>query len=114
MSKNDDLQTFKIGDTQSPGIEKARPALRSRQQDQQSEAASVGFNRIERILEDEDPVRVSNALGELHQKLEERLESVQTQREKAGAKRALVAVERAADLMDYLFQTKASMEHDDS
>lgn len=110
MSKDENLQSFKIGDTRSPGIGQPKVAKRSRQQEQESEEASVGFNRIERILEDEDPVRVSETLGALHQKLEAHLEQAQSNRDKAQAKKALIAVERTADLMDYLFQTKAAME----
>ncbi len=113
MSKDENLQSFKIGDTRSPGIGQPRVAKRTRQQEQQSEEASVGFDRIERILEDEDPVQLSETLGSLHQRLETHLDQVQSNRDKAQAKKALVAVERTADLMDYLFQTKAAMEAGD-
>ncbi|MEM6732625.1 MAG: hypothetical protein AAF658_13790, partial [Myxococcota bacterium] len=61
MSKKDELQAFKIGDTRSPGVGQPRAPKRTRQQEQMSEEASVGFNRIERILEDENPIRLSEA-----------------------------------------------------
>ncbi|MEL6544241.1 MAG: hypothetical protein AAFQ82_06420 [Myxococcota bacterium] len=113
MSKDENLQAFKIGDTRSPTIGQPKAQKRTRQQEQQSEEASVGFDRIERILEDEDPVRLSETLSALHDKLEAHQESAQSNRDKAQAKKALGAVERTADLMNFLFQTKASMEAGD-
>ncbi|MEO1170743.1 MAG: hypothetical protein AAFX94_01655 [Myxococcota bacterium] len=113
MSNNDDLQSFKIGDTRKPGVGKPTAPKRSRQQEQMHEEASAGFDRIERILEDEDPERVSDALTSLHQKVSEYLDRATTNREKATAKKALASVERTADLMNYLFQTKEAMETGD-
>lgn len=106
----EDLQSFKIGDTRSPGISQPKDPSRKRQHDQQHETASLGFTRIEKILEDEGSERMSQELGELHGKIKGYLEGASSQREQAHAKQALAAVERTADLMDYLFQTKASIE----
>lgn len=110
MSDKNDLESFKIGDTRLPGVAKPAAPQQSRADEQQSEEASLGFNRIEKILENEDPTSVSDALGSLHDKLEAFLAKSSTNRDKSNAQRALVAVERTVDLLDYLFQTKAAME----
>jgi hypothetical protein len=103
------LESFKIGDTQKAGV--SRPGRAAQTDDRaESEAHSLGFRRIETILEEDDTGAVSEGLNALLQKLEEFQSAATTNRDKAAAKKAIVAVERTADLLDYLFQTKASMQ----
>jgi hypothetical protein len=103
------LESFKIGDSHRPTVSAPRRAPASSNA-QQSEAASLGFRRIERALEDEEPGQVAETLGTMLQTLETYEAKVTSQREKAAAKKAIAAVERTADLMDYLFQTKAALQ----
>jgi len=110
---DDKLKSFKIGDSHRPGM--SAPAKKAgAQTDDKPESISLGFTRIETLLEKEDPVLVGEGLNALMQKLEPMAKSGATNRERAGAKAGMAAIERAVDLIDYLFQTKAAMEADQS
>lgn len=103
------IESFKIGDTQKAGVSAPKKGGASAQQGE-AEAFSLGFTRIEKILEDEDAVAVSDNLNKLLQSLEDFQRDAKTNKDKTAAKKAIIAVERAADLLDYLFQTKSSMQ----
>ncbi|OGQ92187.1 MAG: hypothetical protein A2289_02555 [Deltaproteobacteria bacterium RIFOXYA12_FULL_58_15] len=107
MSKKK-LESFKIGDTRKPGISQPKAGQETSRQ-AASEAASLGFRRIETILENDEVGTVSASLNQLLQSLESLERKAGTNKDKVAAKRAIVAVERTADLLDYLFQTKAQM-----
>ncbi len=109
MATDEKLESFKIGDTRQPGVKKAGKSDDAKRQ-AESEAASLGFRRIETILEDDDAVSVSENLNNLLQNLETFEKQAQNNRDRAAAKKAIVAVERVADLLDYLFQTKSSLQ----
>ena len=103
------MESFKIGDTQKVGV--AAPVKKgSAKPSAEPQAYSLGFNRIENLLEKEDPVAVGASLNTLLVKLEEFHTKSSTNKDKAAAKKAIIAVERAVDLIDYLFQTKAALE----
>lgn len=107
MADKPKLESFKIGETRKPQVaapKKAAPAP------DHAATQSVGFARIERILDQESPDQIAATMNNILGKLEEFEKKATTPRDKAGAKKAMVAVERAADLMDYLFQTKAALE----
>lgn len=104
------LESFKIGDTHHKPTVSAPRRMPEPSREQQSEAASLGFLRIERVLENEQPGDVAAALSDILRRLEAHLEQATTQRAKAEAKKAIAAVERSADLMDYLFRTKESLQ----
>jgi hypothetical protein len=101
------LETFKIGDTQQRGV--AAPSKKEKPKKEEA-SHSLGFNRIENLLEKEDPAIVGQGLSNLLKTLEELHDKSSTNKDKAAAKKAMMAVEKAVDLMDYLFQTKAAME----
>lgn len=101
------LESFKISETQKPTIKHSKKPASSREAE--SEKYSVGFRRIETLIEEQDPQEVSGVINDLLQKLEELQRSSRSKRDLAAIKKAIVAVERTADLLDYLFQTKASM-----
>lgn len=102
------LESFKVGDTHRAGMSK--PPQNPRAKKGQEQNSSVGFGRIEAILEKEDPVEVSKSLDAILQGLATLEEGSPSNKEKLAVRKARVAVERAADLMDYLFQTKAALE----
>jgi uncharacterized Zn finger protein (UPF0148 family) len=105
------LETFKIGDTKKPGIAKpAKAPSAESNQKAQSESHTLGFRRIETLLEQDEAVDVSEKINKLLQSLEEFAQKAKTNKDKAAAKKAIIAVERTADLLDYLFQTKAQMQ----
>lgn len=102
------LESFKIGEKQPLRVDTKKNADAEPEQVQQS--YSVGFGRIESILDEEDPVSVSDRLNALLQKLEDFDRQSKTQKDKAAAKKAMVAAERTADLLDFLFHTKENMQ----
>ena len=112
MSEDDKkgLESFKIGDKQGgPGI--SRPTASRRATEEPAEAGfSLGFARIETMLEKEDPVAVGQGLSDILGALEAFQAQATSNKDKLAAKKAIVAVERTVDLMDYLFETKAALE----
>jgi hypothetical protein len=103
------LGTFKVGDAyrQPVGATKKKASEES-QANQNNE--TLGFARIEGIIEKEDPAAISASLTTLHNALDELAsKGNSTNKEKSEAQKAMVAIERAADLLDYLFQTKAKL-----
>ena len=103
------LESFKIGASQKAGIAKAKGKSPEKSDKTKSEEPSLGFRRIETILETDEAAKVSESLNKLLSSLEEKAQKSGNNREKASAQKAMVAVERTVDLMDYLFQTKAQM-----
>jgi hypothetical protein len=109
MADDKKLESFKIGDTQKPGIVRGKPS-RDEKRQKESEEASLGFRRIETILEEDEAQEVTESLSNLLQMLEELQSRTKSNKDRAAAKKAVVAVERTADLLDYLFQTKTAIQ----
>ena len=107
---DDKLKSFKIGDSHRPGM--SAPTKRTGDAPQEEAGISLGFTRIETLLEKEDPVLVGEGLNKLMKELEQLEAGGGSNKERAAAKAGMAAVERAVDLIDYLFQTKAAMEAD--
>ncbi len=103
------LESFKIGATQKPGITKGKGQAPEKSNQAKSEESSLGFRRIETILEGDEAANVAENLNKLLSALEEKAQKSSNNRDKANAQKAMVAVERTVDLLDYLFQTKAQM-----
>jgi len=102
------LETFRISDTRKATVlapKKPTPPTR----EEVSQAASLGFRRIEKILEDEEPEILGQSLARLLKDLEAFRKRTRSVKDKSAAKKAIAAVERTADLMDYLFQTRAAL-----
>lgn len=104
---NDDFSTFKIGDMRRAAVRTTKPARGGK-----AEAAaepSLGFPAVEARLESGTVDSVAEELRASY----EQLDGMSTQgdtRSRAGAKKAMGAYERAADLFEYLFQTKAALQ----
>jgi hypothetical protein len=105
---DEDLKSFKIGDIQAGAP--TGPVTPKQSSQPSPESQSVGFARIEKLLESETPDGVSTQLTSILGSLEQFGADATTPKDKSASKKAIAAVERAADLMDYLFQTKVSME----
>ncbi len=101
-----DMKSFKIGDQQKPGVQK--PGSKKAEAPAQA-GGSAGFPRIEAIVESGTPdlsglEARTTALAELAAK------PGASNKDKAAAKKAIVAYERAKDLVEYLLDTKAKMQ----
>ena len=101
------LEPFKISDTRKPSVHSPKKAESA---DEVVETPTVGFRRIEGILEKEEPGAVHANLAELKENLTTLLQNASNHREKAGAKKAIGAIDRTAELMDFLFKTRESMQ----
>ena len=103
-----DLESFKIGSTHQPGI--SSPVSSHKNEPSSPAEGSLGFPRIEKLLENEDPGDLSVKLNKLINDLEAFHENADSNQDKLAANKAMGAIERVADLMNYLFQTKANLE----
>jgi len=99
------LESFKISETRKPSVGTTHKG----DAPTSGESQSLGFKRIEGILEKEEPAAIRQALERIRDDLAG-LEKKGGNKEKAAVKKAMAAVERAADLMDFLFETKESMQ----
>ena len=103
-----DLESFKIGDNHQAGI--TSPVSAKGAQQAGDEHPSIGFQRIEKILENETPDSIGAKLSHLITELESFETRAETNKDKLAAKKAVGAIERVADLMSYLFETKSHLE----
>ena len=104
-----ELKSFKIGDSHKAGIS-SPVSSKTKESTGTPESQSVGFARIEKILEDETPETIGQKLSTLIKDLETFGSEATTNKDKLASQKAIGAVEKVADLMDYLFQTKDSMQ----
>lgn len=109
MASDDQLKGFKISDQVRTRVD--RPAAAERKgPGRPAEEPSVGFPRIEALVGSENPDL--SGLSERMAKLQE-LAATGSMKEKAGARKAAVAYERATDLLEHLLATKASLQGQD-
>lgn len=106
-TKGGNFQSFKIADTRKPTVQRRGPVNTGGEQEEQR---SLGFARIERILENENHGSINAKLTDMLDGLADFEQTANANKDKAAVKKAIVAIERAADLMEYLFQTKAHLE----
>jgi hypothetical protein len=102
------IGSFKIGETQRAVVKSSKKDEAAMRQ-AQSEAMSVGFRRIETILEEEDLAQITQKLEKIRTELAAFEARSQTSKDKAAARKAQGAVERTLDLMEYLYQIKERM-----
>jgi hypothetical protein len=98
---SDDLKSFKISDQSRQRVD--RPSGKG---PVAPDVQSVGFPRVEALLESESPdfSGMNNRMGELQE-----MAKSGSMKEKSHAKKAAVAYERAADLLEHLLATKQAM-----
>lgn len=102
--KDDELGSFKIADKRRPEV---RSSQRLKQKDEPEPTPSVGFPSIEQRLETATIEAVADELRPSYEKLE--AVATNDPKQKGNAKKAMVAYERCADLMEYLFATKEAL-----
>ena len=104
---SDDLKTFKISDQVKPAVGQSQARAKAKGAPAQAEPASVGFPMIEALVESDAP-----DISGLNTRLEQ-LTALQSEsrnnKEKAGAKKAVIAYERTIDLLQYLLDTKSAL-----
>ena len=101
------LETFKIGDHQKAA---QRTAAKKEKAAEEEQDATLGFTRIEAILDQETPDSVAKSMSSLLHALADFESKSSTNRDKAAAQKAIVAVELTVDLMNFLYQTKTQLE----
>ncbi|MBK8011186.1 MAG: hypothetical protein IPK13_07535 [Deltaproteobacteria bacterium] len=110
MPKNrDELASFKIRDLKRPEVRSFTKAQDPKPGDPaaSADAPSVGFPAVEARLERGTIEAVADELRPSYEALEA-LERAQPKL-KHAARKSMAAYERAADLFEYLFATKAAM-----
>jgi hypothetical protein len=107
MTKKDDddeIPAFKIADKRRPEV---RSSQRLKKKDEPEPTPSVGFPSIESRLETASIEAVADELRPSYEKLEAL--TTGDPKQKGNAKKAMIAYERCADLMEYLFATKEAL-----
>lgn len=100
----DDLKSFKIGDKVKKPVEPPKAGAKTEAPPQ---AASVGFPRIEAVVEQDQPDL--SGLQARRAELEAQAGSAKANKDKAAAKKAALAYQRTEELITYLLETKAKM-----
>ena len=107
---NKKLETFKVGDKHAPRVKpSAATAQSGAAMGQEQPKETLGFTRIEEVLDAAEPGEVQRSLVGLTDALDAYMSDNRGQKERAQAKRAKMAVERTIDLLAYLFETKDAM-----
>ena len=99
------LKTFKISDTQRPMVSRSGMP----QEQQQPESFSLGYEKIELLLETEDPNEVVSGMNRSLGSLQQVFENTRIQREKDAAIKSIRAYELTLDLLEFLFQTRTTL-----
>jgi hypothetical protein len=106
-SENDGLGSFRIADLRRPVVRggggKAPAAP------EPAAASSIGFPAVERVLESGSIEALASSLRPSYEQLDA-LATGGDMRARAAAKKAMAAYERTADLFEYLFETKRTLE----
>lgn len=111
MSKKK-LESFKVAERHAPRVKPSHATEGKGAGDApaaEAESPTVGFARIEAILDQEQPGEVQRSLVQLIDSLDKLMADARSPKERTPAKRAKMAVERTIDLMAYLFETKDAM-----
>lgn len=105
MAADKKLSSFKVSSTQRPTV--ARP---SKKEAPAPPSFSVGYEKIEKLLEAEDPGELVKGLQASLDKLQHVHDEAGTPKEKSAALRAIRAYELTLDLVEFLFRTKDSLQ----
>ena len=109
---DDELKSFKISETQRPTVARSSGGSES-SSDDGVEMQSLGFARIEKLLEDEDAASVEEKLTSIMGDLDAFESNASSNKDKFAVKKSRTAVEKVADLMSFLFQTKTDLQSPD-
>ncbi len=102
------MESFKIGDARRPQI--SGSAVKKGGKDREQAAnKSLGFERIEKLLEAEDTDAQIKALEDSMDALKKLMAEAVSSREKSAAEKALKAYENTMELVKFLLKTKEQM-----
>lgn len=101
---SDELKSFKVGDKVKKPVEPPRPGAKA---EPAPEPSSVGFPRIEALVEADQPDLAG--LEARHAELSALATGAKANKDKAAAKKAAQAYQRTRELVAYLLETKAKM-----
>lgn len=101
---SDELKSFKVGDKVKKTVEPPRPGAKA---EPATQVPSVGFPRIEAVVEADQPDLTG--LQARHAELSALAAAAKANKDKAAAKKAALAYQRAQELIAYLLETKAKM-----
>ncbi len=99
---NPDLKSFKISDQTKQPVD--RPRSKAAAKADAAPPPSVGFPRIEAVVESGDLGGLSDRMAALQE-----MARSGSNKDKLAAKKAAAAYERAAALLGYLLETKARL-----
>lgn len=109
MAKDDGFRSFRIGDRARPHIRSGTPLEEVLPTAWEPPG---GFSNIERLLEMSSAEAVADTLRVSYRKLEA-LTASPDMRTRTAAKKAMVAYERVADLIEFLFATRTTLQNED-
>lgn len=102
------MESFKIGDARRPQVSSV--AQRKSGKDASAQGSqSIGFERIEKLLEQDDASEQIKALEDTVASLRQLAADAVSPREKSAAEKAIVAYEHLLELIQYLLKTKEQM-----
>ena len=104
MSESDSLPSFKVSDLQGPPrVKDAKPGFKPPASGDEVQQ-SMGFLRIEALLDEGDPSEISSNFNTLLDTLETQAADAPTPAQKHALGKAQGAVEKTADLLNYLLE----------
>lgn len=105
------LETFKVADKHAPRVKPSQGAGKADGDKPEAMEApeTLGFERIEALLDNERPGDVQRSLVQLIDALDTYTADARNPKDRAQGKKAKMAVERTVDLLAFLFNTKEAM-----
>ena len=109
MSESDKLPSFKVGDLQGPPrVKESKTAFKPPASEAQVQE-SMGFLRIEALLDEGNPEEISSNFNTLLDTLESKAAGAPTPAHKHALGKAQGAVEKTADLLNYLLDLQGDL-----
>jgi hypothetical protein len=103
------MSSFKAGDLQKQAQQRA-PSSKPTQTQNDAAHQTLGFARIEAMLDKEDPKEVLNGLMKIIDRLNAYEASASSAKEKAAAQKARRGLEQGVALVEYLYDVKIHMQ----
>jgi hypothetical protein len=103
------LPSFKAKDLQKQAQQRAPSAQPSSKKQNNAEHQTLGFARIEAMLDDEDPKEVLEGLMKIVERLNSYEAACSKPKEKAAAQKARKGLERGIAIVEYLYDVKIKM-----
>lgn len=108
MAEDEELKPFKISDMRRPEVRGGPGGAAAPSEDAGDGSATTGFDRVEAQIDAGGLEDVVARFQPRYQALEALLESGD-RKQKAAAKKAMIAYERVVDLFEFLYSVRASM-----